>query len=178
MSKPAWSHAALEIAQTITHLQDVLMTGIGHCLQDIKIEDYQQFKIDLVALPFVASLVTDSCDALFSLKRNQRGKKPLWFEWGEDVKYFGLQVKEAIQTIEEERRRNDLEIIKCRLSEMQSQCSDLQKRILEIMPPERHDNQIYISQRSAIEWTDLARTLEDKDFVLTGSGFRYRGRRS
>lgn len=154
------------------------MTGIGHCLQDIKNEDYQQFKSDIFALPFLASLITESCDALFYLKQNERGTKPRWFTWGEDVKYFGLRVKEAVQTIENERRRNEWEIIKCRLEEMQSQCSDLQKRILEIMPPERHDNQIYISQRSAIEWTDLARTLEDKDLLLTESGFRYRGRRS
>lgn len=173
--KPAWNPAALEITLTITHLQDVLMTGIGHCLQDIKTEDYQQFKSDLLALPFVASLINESCDALFYLKRNQRGKKPLWFEWAEDVKYFGLKVKEAVETIGKERRRNDWEIIKCRLQEMQDQCSKLQKSILEIMPPQQ-DDQIYISQRSAIEWTDLARTLEDKEFVLTGEGFRYKRR--
>lgn len=178
--KPAWSQPALEITELIIHLQNVLMTGIGHCSQDITIEDYRQFKTDIGALPFVAALISESCDALFSLKKNKRGKKPLWFEWGEDIKFFSLEVQRAMPAIEKDRRGNNWELIQCRLGEMNLQCVDLKKKILKIIPEEEReqDDQINVSQKSAIEWTGLAKTLESGgDYVLLANGgFRYKKR--
>lgn len=176
---PTWNVEALEITRTAIHNQDVLMTGIGHCLADIKKQDYDQFKIDRSAIPFVASLLVEACDALLELKNGSTGAKPKWWLWAEDVKYFALQVQRCMPIIETERRRNDWDRIKARLEEMQAQCFKWQRALLDIRPKDDL-KEIYVSQKSVIEWDSLVETIEmgSGDFYLTANGFRYRKTRS
>jgi hypothetical protein len=167
-----WTPQALEVTKIIIHLQDVLMTGIGHCLQDIRTQDYEQFKLNRGAIPFVAALITESCDALLHLKNGGRGTKPKWFLWGEDVKYFSLEVQRCVPIIEKERRALNWDVIVGRLEEMQSQCFNWQKQILAIRPSDDLNEEIYVSQRSAIEWSDLIETLKMGGHTIEGERYR------
>lgn len=173
-----WTPDSLNISRVIIHNQDVLMTGIAHCLGDLQRQDYDQFKRDRAAIPFVAALLAESCDAIFESKNVWRGPKPKWYLWAEDVKYFALEVQRCMPIIETERKRNDWYRIAARLEEMQTQCLDLQKNILAIRPKDDLQ-EIYVSQRSVIEWGGLVETLEmsSGDYLLSATGFRYRKNR-
>lgn len=184
-----WDESALEVTKRIIHSQDVLITGLGACLQGVKAKDYNAFNKDFGAIPFIASLMKKQCDALLYLRKGKRGTKPLWFEWGEHVKYFCLNIERAWPMIRKEARREDWaywQIIQGRLEECQQQCLEFQigseryeegilkMGILAILPKEGSNHQIHVSQEAAIEWIELAKTLQMGDVTLGSDGFYYR----
>lgn len=176
MTKIRWTDDAVAQTCKIIHWQDMLIIGLGECLNNIGRQEYKDARDALAAIFKIAAAMADSSDDLLELKKGKRGPKPFWFERGEDCKYFCLQVKRAKPLIEKEFRRNDWAIVISRLKECQRQCKDIQRNILSALPLESHPQETYVSQRSVTDWLDYVETLRMKEYIETTEAIRYKKR--
>lgn len=161
MSKLVWTDESLTQAWKVIHLQDVLITGLGACLDKVKLQKYKEFRDKyLPAVAYTANLLALASKDLVRLKDGKEGRPPTWFLLGEDVLAFSLETERAIPIIQAEIRRTRWVLIKTRLEECQKQCKEIQKTILAAMPKESRTEQIHITQQSVNDFLNIVATFE------------------
>lgn len=155
-----WTGESEALSWKIIHLQDILIAGLGVCLNKIKLQKYKEFRDKyLPAIEYTSELLTLAAKDLTLLKKGKRGHPPAWFYLGEETVYFGLQTQRAVPVIQKEVRRTKWTKIKTRLEECQEQCKEIQKSIIAAIP-EPQTEETYISQRSVNDFLDIVETFE------------------
>jgi hypothetical protein len=161
MRKPRWTNESMALAWKVIHLQDILITGLGLCLDKIKLQKYKEFKDRyLPAVSYTAKLLEGTSRDLIKLRTGRTGRPAFWFEKGEDTLAFSLQTQRAIPLIQKEIRQNKWKKIESRLEECQQQCLNIQTEILNAMPEESKTEEPQISQRSVVDFLNIVATFE------------------
>lgn len=161
MRKPRWTDESVALAWKIVHLQDILITGLGLCLDKIKLQKYKEFKdFYLPAVSYTSIMLEGTSRDLIKLREGRNGRPAFWFEKGEDTLAFSLQTQRAIPLIQKEIRRNKWTKIGSRLEECQQQCLNIQIEILNAMPDETAPEEPQISQRSVVDFLNIVATFE------------------
>lgn len=161
MRKPRWTDESMALAWKIVHLQDVLITGLGLCLDKIKLQKYKEFRDKyLPAVEFSAQMILGTSNDLIKLRKGRTGRPAFWFEKGEDTLAFCLQTQRAIPLIQKEIGQKKWKKIESRLEECQRQCLNIQTEILNAMPEESNTKEPQISQRSVVDFLNIVATFE------------------